>query len=300
MNVQLITLIFFRHLEGEKIIFESVSQALGALKAGYYTDCPTLCNLCVNFIDLNLNQANLLLVLKTISVLHNNSVFNVKWMSNYFLDPGVEYRIQIKNLLDALITNCTNFSTNCAESIIQSDEFLNLDIEAAKCVLLKLDLRNLKNEMAVFNVLKNWSDKYLALENNAKKREIIGEECIFMVRYGLMTENEFRNGPAACGLLKQHEIDKILKYIRNPKSIKFDKYPMNNITHRRVISKKEPFELSERTLDGHLLPINLDTNFDVNENKCSKFNKDNLKKTVDKQPPKILLALLRCWQIVFD
>lgn len=237
--------------------------------------------------DLTLKRENLLEVLEIVNPLYLQCVNDMKYYRDFIPLPDIKAQI------DALFYNCVVFSYDHTKDVIRSKRFLSLDMKTALPIFICLNKENISDELLLFNVFTNWSEKDLAGRSIEEKRKSIGEELLFSIRYGLMLEESFLNGPAKSGLLLPDEIDIIVKCIKKGKSKVKLPESMRKIAKPRDKFRDTSYKLSERTINGC-------THFSETAYNCSSLRREQSKTESNKSPPKILLAFVRCWQILFD
>ncbi|KAG1701657.1 BTB/POZ domain-containing protein 2 [Nymphon striatum] len=124
---------------------------------------------------------------------------------------------------------------NTSESLA-ADGFTDIDLETL-CVVLNRDTLRIR-EAKLFEAVVRWAEaecvrKQLPV-NHATLRSVL-EKPLTLVRFPLMTVEEFANGPAQSSILNENEIVKLfLHFIVNPKP----KVPFND-TPRSCVTGKE-------------------------------------------------------------
>lgn len=116
----------------------------------------------------------------------------------------------------ALQHNCLQYIDIHTKEVLEQEQLEDLDLEGLRLIAERETL-SLPFEGVLFDALVRWCNrecKRRRLELSAKnKRDVLGEETLYAVRYLLMSSEEFLAGPMQSGLLEQIEINMILGYI---------------------------------------------------------------------------------------
>ena len=142
---------------------------------------------CVNFLSQDINVNNALLVLQQAS----------KFAEEELLQKCVKYI-------------CSNVS-----QILESEDFLNLDLDTLK-IILKQDELNIK-EIELFKFVQFWCDHKLAgaereTEHLNAERELLSD-ALYLIRFPVMSALDFAENCAPSGFLTPIEYSNILCYL---------------------------------------------------------------------------------------
>jgi len=128
-----------------------------------------------------------------------------------------------------LATLCLNcIDQNTAEAL-NADGFTDIDMETLKDVLKRDTLGGVR-ESVIFKAVEKWADAECLrqkLPNTLENRRSIMGESVYLVRFPIMSVEEFALGPAQSGTLYDREIVDIFLYFTiNPKpSVRFSDKP---------------------------------------------------------------------------
>lgn len=184
-----------RFLYTKEVTLPSVEAALHTLHAAHKFIVSELSALCFRFLSYNIREENVLLVFQYM-------------MRNVVTSTHSE----MTNLQDEVMTKCFNLLDKHAETILQSEDFLNLDNTTVYDIVSR-DTLHLSSERAVFNALLSWACQECKRQRQEitpeNKRRVLGQ-LLYCVRYLVMTLEEFAQGPAASGVLNEQEVFAII------------------------------------------------------------------------------------------
>lgn len=233
----------------------------------------SLVELCIKYIDLQLNVTNVLTVYKNLSKYCSNAHTNAPCAPIYNATTPNETAIRIQNLCSDLLHNCLVMIDDYAVEVMTREEFECLDKDDMMTIVSR-DSLQINDELILFDCLVRWLKcecrKLGKLVNSETRVELIGE-LIFKVRFGLMSRTEFLNAPAKAGIFTVNEVNEILATIDRPTTLRRDLI----CTIKRTPNKEKPKPLSGRT----------------ESNKKIKEKKDK---------SKALLNCLTVWTVLFD
>ena len=141
----------------------------------------------------------------------------VEFMSNHIGKKDVLWVLQeaIKFAENELKRKCLQLICPLASEIINTNEFLSLDIETLKVILSQDQLH--VSEVKLFKAIDLWCKERLNEMDETKrtsetKRSILGD-AVFLIRFPTMRSTEFANNCAYSGLLTSDECRDIFSYI---------------------------------------------------------------------------------------
>ena len=116
------------------------------------------------------------------------------------------------NCCNALLKQCLELIDAQASAVLASEDIEDLDISAMNMVVCRETL-NISKESEVFNALQRWSTrecKRQRLELTPENRRSVLEGSQYLVRYLVMSQDEFTKGPFRSGILTKEEEESIL------------------------------------------------------------------------------------------
>ena len=119
------------------------------------------------------------------------------------------------NCCDALLKQCLELIDREASFVLASEDLEDLDISALNLIVCRDTLR-LKSEVEVFHALNRWSTrecKRQRLELNSENRRRVLEGAQYLVRYLIISKEDYRTGPYPSGLLTSEEAEAVLANI---------------------------------------------------------------------------------------
>lgn len=137
-----------------------------------------------------------------------------------------------------LILNCLDVIDKKTQDSLNSDGFLEIDYDTLQFVLERDTLRI--REIRLYEAVIRWADAQCIrerLELNEENRRIVLKNTINLIRYPLMTIEEFAAGPAQSGLITDAQVVRLfLYYTLNPKPFtEFSDTPRCCMTGRECI-----------------------------------------------------------------
>ena len=125
---------------------------------------------------------------------------------------------QIKvNCCNALLKQCLELIDVQAGGVLSSEDIEDLDISAINMIVCR-DTLNISRESEVFHALLRWSTREVKrqrLELTPENRRNVLEGSQYLVRYLVMSQEEFTKGPYRSGLLTKEEEESILVILKN-------------------------------------------------------------------------------------
>ena len=116
------------------------------------------------------------------------------------------------NCCDALLKQCLELIDLQATAVLASEDIEDLDIKSINMIVCRETL-NVSKESDVFNALQRWSTrecKRQRLELTPENRRSVLEGSQYLVRYLVMSQDEFTKGPYRSGILTKEEEESIL------------------------------------------------------------------------------------------
>lgn len=140
-----------------------------------------------------------------------------------------------------LILLCLDTIDKNTQESLYADGFLDIDNETLELVLKRDTLRI--REVKLYEAVLRWADmecQRLDIPNNAVNRREVLKQCVNLIRYPLMTIEEFATGPAQSGLLSDEQIVSLFLYFTlNPKPLTiFSDAPRCCMTGREFIASR--------------------------------------------------------------
>ncbi|KRT81158.1 BTB And C-terminal Kelch domain containing protein [Oryctes borbonicus] len=137
-----------------------------------------------------------------------------------------------------LILNCLDVIDKKTQDSLNSEGFLEIDYDTLQFVLERDTLRI--REVRLYEAVIKWADAQCirkGLEGNNENRREVLKDTINLIRYPLMSIEEFAAGPAQSGLLTDSQIVRLfLYYTLNPKPMtEFSDTPRCCMTGRECI-----------------------------------------------------------------
>ncbi|XP_017885760.1 BTB/POZ domain-containing protein 6-A isoform X2 [Ceratina calcarata] len=198
-----------RYLLDEPINFQSVSTARATLDAAHQYLCPDLARLAVEHLEKNLNPGTVLETYMGLSLYANHS----NCASRHDAPPSAppapgDIAGETAALCTRLLHACLDVVDSEPEAVFAQERFEELDsaeVEELSC----RDTLRLTNESALFRALDRWAASECRRNgvspSATNKRSALSDEVWYSVRYPLMTDKEFIDGPMASGILSSEE-----------------------------------------------------------------------------------------------
>lgn len=262
-----------RHIEGCETNFTSIPTARSTLDVACKYQNDSLVEICIKYLDLQLDVTNVLTVYKKLSKYCSNAHTNAPCAPVYNATIPNETAIRIQNLCSDLLHNCLVMIDAYAVEVMTREEFECLEKDDMMTIVSR-DSLQINDELILFDCIVRWLKcecrKLGKLVNTETRVELLGD-LIFKVRFGLMSRTEFLNAPAKAGILTVNEVNEILATIDHPTTSRRDLI----CSIKRTASKEKPKQLSGRT--------------ELNQ---------KIKEKKDKS--KALLNCLTVWTVLFD
>ncbi|KAK1125303.1 hypothetical protein K0M31_005675 [Melipona bicolor] len=195
-----------RYVLDEPINFQSVTTARATLDAAHQYLCPELARLAVEHLERNLNSNTVLEIYQGLSLYANyvTSSFNSPTAPPAPGDDAGE----IAAVCTRLLLTCLDVIDSEPEAVFSQEHFEELscaEVEELAC----RDTLRLTKESILFHALDRWAAskcKRNGVEPSASnKRSALSDNVWYSVRYSLMTDREFIEGPMASGILSSEE-----------------------------------------------------------------------------------------------
>lgn len=278
-----------RFLYGKDVKFLSASTALSTLYAAHKYLCSGLIELCVKYLDENLNTKNVLEIYSharlytsgdrknhlpsapvedSISTAstdliaeetrnHNNNVI-ITTTDRLLLEEKCLTGNSIFYWSEALLHNCLQHIDENADQVLSQESIEDLDFESLREIISR-DTLKVKSEYVVFQTLDRWANRECKRRklgvNPENRRNVLGN-LIYEVRFPFMSPDEFILGPIQSGLLNQCEITVASALISKSKDVpiipqEWESH-IEKICRKRVHCENESFALSQRTYQMEL------------------------------------------------
>ncbi|XP_076248220.1 BTB/POZ domain-containing protein axundead isoform X2 [Calliopsis andreniformis] len=213
-----------RYLLDEPINFQSVSTARATLDAAHQYLCPELARLAVDYLEKNLDSSTVLEIYQGLSLYAIHATSGISRSSNLPTAPPApgDDAGEIATVCTRLLLACLDVIDSDPEAVFAQERFEELsDVEVEK--LASRDTLRLISESVLFYALDRWaaSDcRRRGVEPSAaNKRNALSHDVWYSVRYPLMTDREFIEGPMASGILSSEEsafiVARILGHTQN-------------------------------------------------------------------------------------
>ncbi|XP_048514237.1 BTB/POZ domain-containing protein 6-like isoform X2 [Athalia rosae] len=194
-----------RYLHDEPVNFQSVSTARATLDVAHQYLCPQLARLAIKYLEANLTSNNVLEVLQGLK-LYAANLGKAESPSAPPLpgDEAGEIAVACASLLGA----CMNVVDSEPAAILPQERFEELTREEV-AEIAERDTLNLRHEGVLFTALDRWAAsecrRHGVEPTPCNKRTVLNDEIWFSVRFTLMTDKEFIEGPMASGVLTSKE-----------------------------------------------------------------------------------------------
>ncbi|XP_054012650.1 uncharacterized protein LOC128894727 isoform X1 [Hylaeus anthracinus] len=200
----------FRYLLDEPIHFQSVSTARTTLDAAHQYLCPELARLAAEYLEKNLNAGTVLEIYQGLSLYANHPTFGLSRSPNSPTAPPLpgDDAGEIAAVCTQLLHACLDIIDSDPEDVFSQEHFEELSVAEVEALASRDTLR-LTNESILFHAL----DRCAASEcrrhgvepSAINKRAALSDDVWYSVRYPLMTDREFIEGPMASGILSSEE-----------------------------------------------------------------------------------------------
>ena len=213
-----------RYLLGEPINFQSVSTARATLDAAHQYLCPELARLASEYLERNLNSSTVLEIYQGLGLYASPVTSGLSGSPSTPTAPPApgDDAGEIAEVCTRLYLSCLDVIDSDPETVFGQERFEELstsEVEKLSC----RDTLRLTNESILFYALDRWAASECrrhGIETSAgNKRTVLPEEVWYNVRYPLMTDREFIEGPMASGILSSEEsafiVARILGHTQN-------------------------------------------------------------------------------------
>lgn len=284
----------FRYLYGQPVSLSSVGTARATLEVAHRYLCPGLLKVCVNYLDQNLTPRSVLEVFQNLRYFCSGipspnldpSAPSIKTVQQH-QDETNKVGVAMIEMCDSLLLNCLLFIDENADEVLEQEIIEELSFEDIAIVAPRDTLR-VTCETKLFNALSRWcvsECKRCKKElTSANRRQVLGQ-LSYSVRYLLMTEKEFIEGPRASELLDLTECDLILRKMRGEKNLRFTEDQSILLykfaTPRLTTNNIQPIILSERSLPRN--PARVDREVDKIDPKKLKKQRKKAEKEMKKK-----------------
>ncbi|XP_014606576.1 PREDICTED: BTB/POZ domain-containing protein 6-A isoform X1 [Polistes canadensis] len=208
---------FLRYLNDEPIIFQSVSTARATLDVAHQYLCLDLARLAINYLVENLNSSNVLEVYENLYLYANPLSFptiednnTITESSNKPSAPPAsdDEASEIAAACTELLSRCLAIIDANPSTILNQERFEELNAKEVQEISCRDTLR-LPNEVILFVALNKWAASNCRKRGieptSSNKRAALSDEVWYSVRYLLMTDREFIDGPMVNGILSSEE-----------------------------------------------------------------------------------------------
>ncbi|XP_015123457.1 BTB/POZ domain-containing protein 6 isoform X2 [Diachasma alloeum] len=197
----------FSHIRGESVNFSGVVTARATLDIAHYYLCPELAKMAVDYLTKNLDASSVLAVYHGLHLYALGDVDTGERGPSAPPLPGDDAN-EIAVACTKLLIACLAVIDGAPDDVLRQEAFEELSIHEVANLARRDDLK-LAKESVLFRALDRWaaSDcRRRGLEPNvANKRHALSDDVWYSVRYLLMDDKEFIEGPMASGLLSSTE-----------------------------------------------------------------------------------------------
>ncbi|XP_044584801.1 BTB/POZ domain-containing protein 6-A-like isoform X1 [Cotesia glomerata] len=195
----------YKYFREEPINFNSVLTARATLDAAHYYLCPELAVIAVDYIIKNLNSSTV------INVYHGLSLYALPEAEGNEQIPSAPPEndaAEIAVACTSLLKACLTVIDSAPDEVLREEGFEELTVEEIASLASRDDLR-LAKESILFEALDKWAAsecRRRGIEPTShNKRSAVSDEIWYSVRYLLMNDQEFIQGPMASGILSSEE-----------------------------------------------------------------------------------------------
>ncbi|XP_050575802.1 uncharacterized protein LOC126915282 isoform X2 [Bombus affinis] len=199
-----------RYLLDETINFHTVTMAKSTLHAAHQYLCPGLVRLIVEFLERNLTPITALEIYEGLALYANHISWDPNWSSNSPTAPPApgDDAAEIAAVCTRLLLACLDVIDSDPETVFCQEYFQELSSTEVK-ELVSRDTLRLTKESILFEALDRWA-MFECRRNGVKptasnKRAALSDDVWYSVRYLLMTDREFIEGPMASGIFFSEE-----------------------------------------------------------------------------------------------
>lgn len=286
----------FRFIYGKDFEFQSASTALSTLYAAHKYLCSGLIEICVKYLDENLNTNNVLEIYSHARLYTTKAAGDSEYQPSapllddtistastdlmtdaYCNDAEIRNRnnnnnnnhshLPFKNLSgisipfwsEALFYNCLQYIDEHADLVLKQENIEDLDAEGLKDIIRR-DTLKIRSEFVVFSALDRWANrecKRRKLGLSPDNRRLVLGELIFELRFPYMSSEEFISGPVQSNLLDQSELAAISALVSKSKDTPY--MPQEWLSHVDKICRKRSYSGNESvTLSQRTYLIEID------------------------------------------
>ncbi|XP_063991233.1 BTB/POZ domain-containing protein 6-like isoform X2 [Diachasmimorpha longicaudata] len=241
----------FSHIRGEPVNFSGVMTARATLDIAHYYLCPELAKMAVDYLIKNLDSSSVLAVYHGLYLYALGDVDTEERVPSTLPLPGDDAN-EIAVVCTKLLLTCLSVIDGAPDDVLRQEAFEELSIQEVAKLAQRDDLK-LAKESVLFGALDRWaaSDcRRRGVEPNvSNKRHALSDDVWYSVRYLLMDDKEFIEGPMASGLLSSTESATIVARIlghqqqRETETVQNQNMPYRLSTtprRRKSPSKKKP------------------------------------------------------------
>lgn len=211
----------FKYFNGEKINFSSVTTARATLDAAHYCLCPEVAKISSDYLIKNLTSSTVLEVYHGLNFYTIDNDYNNQNNTNLLSQPTDDLR-EIAVACTTLLAACLTVIDTNPDDVLSQEKFEELTAQEVVNLSSRDELR-LTKESILFNALDKWSAaecRRNGIEPTPfNKRSVLSDDTWFSVRYLLMSDKEFIQGPMTSGILSSCEsaaiVAKILGHNKN-------------------------------------------------------------------------------------
>ncbi|KOC64500.1 BTB/POZ domain-containing protein 6-A [Habropoda laboriosa] len=199
-----------RYFLDEPVNFQSVPTARDTLDVAHQYLCSELARLAVEYLERNLNTQNVLEIYEGLGLYANHETPDLNRSSNSPTAPPApgDDAGEIAVLCTRLLSACLHKIDVESDTVFGQQHFEELNsVEVEE--LASRDTLKLTDESILFNALDRWAAaecRRNGIEPSASnKRSALSNDVWYSVRYPLMTDRKFIEGPMASGILTSEE-----------------------------------------------------------------------------------------------
>nr|XP_033334333.1 uncharacterized protein LOC117225117 [Megalopta genalis] len=200
----------FRYLLGKPINFQSVSTARATLDAAHQYLCPELAYLAVEYLEANLNPTTVLEIYQGLSLYASPIPSDTSRSFNLPTAPPApgDDAGEIAEVCTRLLYACLDEIDSHSEIVFSQEYFEELNATEVEQLACRNTLK-LSNESILFYALDRWAAsecrRHGVEPSASNRRSTLPEKVWYSVRYPLMTDREFIEGPMTSGILSSEE-----------------------------------------------------------------------------------------------
>ncbi|XP_034942716.1 BTB/POZ domain-containing protein 6-like [Chelonus insularis] len=236
----------FKYFCGEPIHFNSVLTARSTLDAAHYYICPELAKLAIDYIIKNLTPSTVLTVYHGLNLYLNHRSRISQETLAISNDDVTEIAVACSQLFNA----CLAVIDGAIDQVLCQENFEELTCEEVRLIASRDDLK-LTQESILFKALEKWAAsecRRCGVEPTPyNKRAALSDEVWYSVRYLLMNDREFIQGPMASGILTSEESAAIVaKILGHTEYQGNSKRSNNNFIDRKLLAVPRKNKISSK------------------------------------------------------